>query len=87
MIFEETKTITLTQEQAETHIAALVTHIKRMTRKLAHNDMRIAECQADGDLAMALKISNSKQQRIQRIADTKKELERMRQIFGDRYNG
>ena len=85
MIIKETKTITLTPEQATTHIAALVTHIKRMTRKLAHNDMRIAECQAAGDLAMAFQISNSKQLRIQRIAYTQKELERMRQIFGDLY--
>ncbi len=86
MTFEEIKQVPFLPEQAYTHIAALYTHIKHMKRKLHYDDMRIAEHQDKGDLAMALKISASKQKRQQRIAETEKELARMVEIFGDMKN-
>lgn len=86
MTFDEMKTVTMTQEQGNIHIAALVTHIKRMTRKLEQYDRRIASCQEVGDLALALKISASKEWKKRIIAETEKELARLRQIFGDKEN-
>lgn len=84
---EKTKTITLTPDQARIHYFALKTHIKRMKRTLGYSDRKIAEHQQDGDVPMALKVSLSKQQRIQYIINTENELNRMCEIFGEFENG
>ena len=85
--FEENKNVTFTPEQASTHIAALITHKKRMERKLEHLDMRIAESRGNGEFAMVLKLTEAKKQRLLKIAATEKEIERMQKIFGDKANG
>lgn len=86
MTFDEIKTIKMTPEQANTHIAALVTHIKRMERKLVHNDRKIAEYLKIGDSSKANAEMKKKQYRIYLIVETEKELARMRQIFGETEN-
>ena len=85
--FEETQTMTFTQEQARIHYFALKTHIKRMERALEHHDYKIAEFQQAGDLPMALKEMNKKQRRLNYLFNTQKELNRMCEIFGDLENG
>ena len=87
MIFDETKTITLSPEQARIHIAALVTHSKRLARKLNHDDEMIAEYMRNGDRELADDAMAKKQRRIHFIMETEDELERMRCIFGDYQNG
>lgn len=81
------KNVPFTPEQASTHIAALITHYKRMERKLEHLDMRIAESRENGEIAMVLKLTEAKKQRLLKIAATKKEIVRMREYFGDMANG
>lgn len=85
--FEETKTVSFTPEQASTHIAALVTHLKRMKRRYQGIKMEVAEHLANGERAMALKKQASNDARLQRIAETRKELDRMREIFPEVNNG
>ena len=77
------KTIELTPEQASTHIVALSVHIERIKRRVKVLDWKISEHRQRGEIAMAIKLNDSKNLRLQMIADTQKELARMRHIFGD----
>ena len=81
------KNIPFSLEQVDCHIAALITHYKRMERKLEHLDTRIAESRENGELAMLLKLTESRKQRLLKIAATKKEIARMRGIYGEMANG
>ena len=76
------KTIELTPEQAEIHLVALGVHIGRMKRRIEGIELKIAEHRRNGEVALAIKLNESKNLRLQMIADTKKELARMRHIFG-----
>ena len=87
MIFDETKTITLTPEQARIHIVALSVHIERMKRRAERLDAKTAEHRRDRELALALKMQAAKDHRLRMIADTQKELDRMREIFGELKDG
>lgn len=78
------KTIELTPEQADTHIVALTVHIGRMKRRVEMLDFKIAEHRHNGEMAMAMKLNESRNYRLQLIADTQKELARMQSIFGTR---
>lgn len=77
------KTIELTPEQASTHIVALSVHIGRMKRRVEGLDLKIAEHRRNGEMALAIKLNEAKNHRLQMICDTEKELARMRHIFGD----
>ncbi|MBR1951957.1 MAG: hypothetical protein IKA32_05240 [Lentisphaeria bacterium] len=82
--FDEITPIPFTREQLDCHIAALVTHIKRMERRTVQYDIRIDELMEAGgkdNLKEAQSLYAKKQERLQRIAETKKELARMREIF------
>ncbi len=87
MNFDEIKRVPFTPEQANTVIAALVTHLKRMKRRYQGIKMEIAEHLAKGERALALKKTSSNEARLQRIAETREELNRMRELFPEVTNG
>lgn len=83
--FDEIKEVALTPEQGDLHIAALVTHINRMERKLIQVNIRIARHQQQGELALAMKLYEGKKKRLRFIAAAKEELDRFREIFESDY--
>lgn len=87
MTFDEIKNVPFTAAQADTVIAALVTHLKRMKRRYQGIKMEIAEHLAKGEKAMALKKTAANETRLQRIAETRNELNRMRELFPEVCNG
>lgn len=78
------KTIELTQEQADTHIVALRVLIERMERRVKAIEWKEEDHKRKGENALALKMAQAKNLRLRMIADTKKELARMRSIFGSK---
>ena len=85
--FDEIKRVSFTPEQARCHVAALCNRAKVMERKLADLDGMIADCIDAGDNVKAQELYHSKQKRLAVIAEMRKEIARMRKIFGDIVNG
>lgn len=87
MTFDETQTITLTQEQARIHMVALSVCIERMKKRSERLDERIAEHRSNGEMALGLKKAEAKKPLSKKVAKIQQELDRMREIFGDLNNG
>ena len=80
MKFEQTVNIPCDVRQLDMHISALITYKKRQERNLKYDNVRIAEHQRKGETAEALKMIESKKERMGWIAEIGKEIERMRSI-------
>ena len=80
MTFEQTVNITCDVRQLDMHIAALISYQKRQERNLKYDNVRIAEHKRKGETAEALKMIESKKERLGWIAEIGKEIERMREL-------
>ena len=79
--FDEVKKVSFTPEQADTVIAALVVHLKRMKRHFQGVNIKIAKALADGEKDKVTELIASNDARLKRIAETRKELDRLRELF------